>query len=87
MSEWMPSCKVIGGPVDVDLESCLQQNMGCEAFKSGYCHFDEDVVLGNIEGITDPKACQVIYFPRFLYIKLVLTTSSSFIWNQIIFCD
>ena len=42
MSDWMPTCKEIGGPVNVDLEFCLQQDFGCDAFKKGHCDFEEE---------------------------------------------
>ena len=61
MSDWMKTCKEIGGPANVDLESCFSQKYGCEAFKKGECDFDQDVVLANIAGNTDPKDCKVFF--------------------------
>ena len=60
MSEWMPTCKEIGAPVDVDLAQCFQVNNGCEAFKEGYCDFDEEYVISNIENLFGVEACQDI---------------------------
>ena len=60
MSEWMPTCKEIGAPVDVDLAQCFQVNNGCEAFKEGYCDFDEEYVISNIENLFGVEACQEI---------------------------
>ena len=44
MSDWMKTCKEIGGPANVDLESCFSQKYGCEAFKKGECNFDGENV-------------------------------------------
>ena len=38
MSQWMPECRAIGGPVDVDLDACFKLNSGCGAFKKGNFH-------------------------------------------------
>ena len=59
MSDWMKTCKEIGGPANVDLESCFQQNYGCQAFKAGECDFDEEYVISNIPGLFPPPQCQV----------------------------
>ena len=60
MSDWMPTCKEIGGPVNVDFEFCLQQDFGCDAFKKGHCDFGEENILQNIAGHFHPELCQVM---------------------------
>ena len=55
----MPTCKQFGGPVNVNLEACIQQDSGCEAFKKGYCNFNEENILANIDGSFRPEDCQV----------------------------
>ena len=64
MSEWIPTCKEIGGPVNVHLESCLQADTGCEAYKKGHCNFNDQHVLANVQGNYPPASCQVctLYF-------------------------
>ena len=59
MTQWIPTCKEVGGPSSVDLEYCLNQDTGCEAFKRGYCKFDLEHVLQNIAGNFSPENCQV----------------------------
>ena len=61
MSEWIPSCKQLGGPVNVDMDRCLRQDFGCEAFKRGLCIFDQDSIMFNIEGNITPENCQVFF--------------------------
>ena len=59
LSEWVPTCKQFGGPVNVNLEACIQQDSGCEAFKRGHCNFKEENILANIAGNFKAEDCQV----------------------------
>ena len=59
MSDWIPTCKEIGGPVNVNLDYCLHQDTGCDAFKKGHCNFDEQHVLANVPGSFPQASCQV----------------------------
>ena len=59
LSEWVPTCKQFGGPVNVNLEACIQQDSGCEAFKRGHCNFKEENILANIAGNFRAEDCQV----------------------------
>ena len=59
LSEWVPTCKQFGGPVNVNLEACIQQDSGCEAFKRGHCNFKEETILANIAGNFRAEDCQV----------------------------
>merc|ERR1712226_940916 len=58
MSDWIPTCKEVGGPVNVNLDYCLHQDTGCDAFKKGHCNFDEQHVLANVPGSFPPASCQ-----------------------------
>ena len=72
ITQWISTCKEVGGPSSVDLEYCLNQDTGCEAFKKGYCKFDQEHVLQNIAGQFSPANCQVCnrchILPIFLFV-------------------
>ena len=59
MTQWISTCKEVGGPSSVDLEYCLNQDTGCKAIKKGYCKFDQEHVLQSIAGQFSPANCQV----------------------------
>merc|ERR1712062_25920 len=58
LSLWLQStCNIIGAPSGLDLDSCLQTNEGCGAFKQGACTTDESYLIRNIYSI-DQADCQ-----------------------------
>ena len=76
MSDWIPTCKEIGGPVNVNLDYCLHQDTGCDAFKKGHCNFDEQHVLANVPGSFPPVSCQVSTYVLNEYdLKILLSDS------------
>ena len=76
MSDWIPTCKEIGGPVNVNLDYCLHQDTGCDAFKKGHCNFDEQHVLANVPGSFPPASCQVSrYVLNRFDLKIMLSDS------------
>ena len=66
LSQWVPStCNVIGAPSGLDLDSCLQINEGCGAFKQGACITNEIYLIRHIIGTTQAD-CQVIFPSNYL---------------------
>ena len=57
MSKWSRTCKQIGGLVNVDMDFCLNQDFGCNAFKKGYCFLTKKNIM---EGNITAENCQVI---------------------------
>ena len=83
MSGWIPACKEIGGPVNVDLNYCMHADTGCDAFKSGHCIFNDHTLLAKIEGNFKPENCQVstVSRIRFREFENVILFTSLFIFG------
>jgi hypothetical protein len=65
MSVWTPTCKEIGGPFEPTLETCGNQDSGCDAFKESFCIYSGDPLEVN-ENVLTPVACQVYFCLSFV---------------------
>ena len=56
-------------PSGFDLNSCLQTNEGCEAFKQGACTIEEKYQIQH-KTDTDKVSCQVSLFTKYIPSKV-----------------